>query len=153
MSLPLSRLNRIRAALAVPALFLGAPEAGAQCSLDAINLTFDNYDVFSTQDTLGTGYVYVTCDLGTSYTIALSTGNSNTYTPRALVTSSGAVLTYNLTSSASSTVAWDNGTNVYNSTGTGARQAIPVYGRIAAGQTRALVGFYSDTITATLTTR
>ena len=153
MSLSVSRLSRILGALAVPALLLGSADAGAQCTLDAATLTFDNYDVFSTQDTLGTGYVYVTCDLGVQYSIALSPGNSNTYTPRTLVMSGGAVLKYNLASSPGSRVAWDNGTNVYAGTGTGTQQAIPVYGRIAAGQTQARVGLYLDTITATLTTR
>lgn len=153
MSLPWSGLHRILAVLAVPALLLGSADAGAQCTLDAINLTFDHYDVFGTQDTPGTGYVYVTCDSGVPYTITLSTGISNTYTPRTLVTGGGAALKYNLTSSLSSGVAWDNGTNVYAGTGTGTRQAIPIYGRIAAGQTQARVGLYSDTITATLTTR
>ena len=152
MSFASSRLSWIGAALAVPALLLGSVDAGAQCALAAINLTFDNYDVFSTLDTLGTGYVYVTCDLGVQYTIALSTGVSNTYTARTLVTGSGTTLKYNLTSSPSAMVAWDNGTNLYAGTGTGTRQAIPIYGRIAAGQTQARVGLYSDTITATLAT-
>lgn len=142
-----------RAATGAVAVSVQRADAGAQCTLDAATLTFDNYDVFSTQDTPGTGYVYVTCDLGVQYSIALSPGNSNTYTPRALVMSGGAVLKYNLASSAGSMVAWDNGTNVYAGTGTRTRQAIPVYGRIAAGQNQARVGLYLDTIVATLTTR
>ncbi|HEY6926806.1 MAG TPA: spore coat U domain-containing protein [Steroidobacteraceae bacterium] len=145
--------NRFRATLAVPALLLGSAAADAQCTLDAVNLTFDNYNAFSTQDTLGAGYVYVTCDSGVQYTITLSTGISSTYMPRTLVTTGGAALKYNLTSSPGSALVWDNGTSVYAGIGTGTRQGIPVYGRIAAGQTQARVGLYSDTITATLTTR
>jgi|SRR5581483_3957462 len=156
MSVPSSRmsgLNRALVALAAPALLLGSVNASAQCTLETGNLTFDDYDVFSAQDTVGTGYIYVTCDLNVQYTIALTTGSSGTFTPRTLVMTGAPALRYNLTSSPSSGVAWDNVTNVYVGKGSGARQAIPVYGRIAAGQTGAMVGPYSDSLTVTLTTQ
>ncbi len=125
--------------------------APAHCSISTSGLVFPAYDVFNNADTLGTGYVYVTCDAGVRYRITLSPGaHSTDPRSRRLGNARGELLSYNPYTSRNFLLVWDNGTNVYAGTGTGHSQAIPVYGRIPARQ-NASAGHYSDTITIVIT--
>lgn len=146
--------RRAQARLAGFALLAFTASAFADCTLEATGLHFDHYDASNTQDAVGTGYISVKCDSGVQYTLTLSTGGSNSYSARALVRAEGGQLTYNLFQSQTQnpTLAWGDGTTAYQGIGNGTWQSIPVYGRIPAGQIRAAVGTYTDTITVILTT-
>ncbi len=98
--------------------------------------------------------VTATCSSGASYTIALGVGNGAgaTFASRKL-TSGPNALDYTLYTDAGRTTVWGDGTagsSLFNGTGSGAAQAIPVYGRIPSPQT-VPTGAYSDTIVVTLT--
>jgi len=125
------------------------PLSAATCNLDIQGVSFGNYDFLSSQDLDGVGHVTVTCDVSTSYTIALSQGNG-TYAVR-LMNSGPHQLAYNLYTDVSHTTVWGDGSSgstVVNGNGTNVDHA--VYGSAAAGQ-NPYVGSYSDAITVTLT--
>ncbi|HEX2827767.1 MAG TPA: spore coat U domain-containing protein [Burkholderiales bacterium] len=101
----------------------------------------------------GQSTVTATCSSGAPYTVALNvgTGSGATYAARRM-TSGGNTLVYNLYTDPSRSQVWGDGTggsNLSNGSGTGAAQAINVYGRITAGQT-VPTGTYTDTITVTI---
>ena len=98
--------------------------------------------------------ITATCSSGAAYTVALSAGNGAgaTFAQRRL-TSGPNTLNYSLYTDASRSIVWGDGTggsSVFNGSGSGAAQAIPVYGRIPSPQS-VPTGAYSDTIVVTLT--
>ncbi len=123
----------------------------AACGIDANNsINFGSYNPFDRQAKSSTGQISVTCD--TSFTLSLNPGSSTDYSQRAMRMGSN-VLRYNLFLNASQTIIWGDGTSstqVINGSGCVEACQYTVYGRIAAGQTRATPGIYSDSITATL---
>ncbi len=97
-----------------------------------------------------------TCTNGSGYTIGLSAGTTAgaTVGARKMIHSGGiSTLNYSLSTVSAGGTNWDDtgGANVAAGTGNGAAQNISVFGRIPSGQTSALAGTYSDTITATIT--
>jgi len=95
----------------------------------------------------------VTCASGIPYSLALSAGGGSGASFAARKLTSGAnTMEYSLYTDTGRTTVWGDGTSgsiTVNSTGTGAAQTIPVYGRITP-QT-VVVGAYTDTITVTMT--
>lgn len=98
--------------------------------------------------------ITATCSSGAAYTIALNAGNGTGATFASRKLSSGPnTLDYTLYTDPSRTVVWGDGTggsSVFNGSGSGAAQAIPVYGRIPSPQT-VPTGAYNDLIVVTLT--
>ena len=159
-----------RPAICCPALVTLALLAcgGAQaldCTVSATGVAFGVYDAVLAAPTDSTGNVTVRCThLGggavkTSYTLALSTGNSGSYGQRQL-RSGPSVLGYNLFDSATYLQVWGNGTGgsslvggtlLVNPGNFAINEAThPIYGRIPAQQA-ADSGTYNDTILVTLT--
>ena len=163
-------MNRYARSLAFFALLLAAATATAAtstttfsvtgtvvptCTVSAAALNFgaaipnpinSNVDAQST--------VTATCSTGAPYTIALNagTGAGATFAARRM-TSGGNTLVYSLFSDPGRATIWGDGTagsNMANGSGSGAAQAITVYGRIPSGQT-VPTGTYTDTITVTIT--
>jgi len=126
------------------------------CTVNANNLSFSNYDPTSGLVTDGTTTVSVTCTLGTPYQIGLNAGigSGATVNVRKMTRTSGGVqtLNYSLYQDASHSVVWGNTllTDTVTGTGTGLQQNVSVYGRIFASQ-NVPVASYQDTITATVT--
>jgi outer membrane usher protein len=105
-------------------------------------------------NTDATGQLNVTCTPLAAYTIALGNGqNGASVSTRKMKDGGANLIPYQLYKAAArgpgdvwgSTV----GTDVYSGTGTGAAQAIPVYGRVPAANVPA--GAYNDVVTATIT--
>ena len=122
------------------------------CSLSTSPVNFGNYSAI---DTYANGSVHVTCNIGISYTVSLSTGISGTYTPRTLASFGYYdTLNYNLYTSAAYTTIWGDATGVtgvISDTGNGSAQTQTVYGWIPAGQAAQANGTYSDSVTVTVT--
>ncbi len=141
------------------ALALGPAAAQAiVCSVDSVvPVSFGAYDPFDPSPTDGTGSITYTCSGAVaedSISLAISAGQSGTYSPRAL-TAGATGLPYTACLDASRTSPWGDGTqgtSTYTASGTGLNgtHVITVYGRIAAGA-NPVPGSYSDTLTVTLT--
>jgi spore coat protein U-like protein len=100
------------------------------------------------------GAVNATCSTNAAYTVALNrgAGAGATFAARRMTNGANGI-NYALYRNATRTQLWGDGTagsSVANATGSGASQALVVYGRIAGGQA-APTGSYSDTITVTVT--
>jgi spore coat protein U-like protein len=125
------------------------------CRIEAGNtLAFGPYDPTTVADATGSTTIRVRCTNGTSAPIALNDGlygNGGTCEDRAMANGSER-LAYELHQDASGANSWGCGAgNTYNYTATSAGwNTITVHGVIPAGQD-ALVGNYSDTVTATIT--
>jgi spore coat protein U-like protein len=100
-----------------------------------------------------TSTITATCSNSVPFSVALNAGNGVGATVITRKMSSGPnAVNYAMYTDAGRTNVWGDGTpgsSVNTLTGTGAAQAIPVYGRIPTGQTPA-IGIYSDTILVTL---
>jgi spore coat protein U-like protein len=134
--------------------------AALSCTTSAQAVAFGNYDPLSSLPTDSTGQVSVTCtnlvNLLVSYTVALSTGVSGSYSNRQLASGSNR-LNYNLYTDLTHLLVWGDGTsgtstvsNTFLVVLAGITANHTVYGRIPARQNVA-VGSYSDTITVTVT--
>ena len=98
--------------------------------------------------------ITATCSNGAGYTIALNAGSTplGTVAMRRME-AGGNTVNYTMFTDAGRASVWGDGTagtTVLNGSGSGAAQAIPVYGRIPAGQSPG-TGNYSDTVTVTIT--
>lgn len=129
----------------VLALLLLPATAFAQCSVNAVGVSFGSYDPFSDQNLDGTGSVSVACGPPTPYSISLGAGGG-TYLSRSM--SSGAyVLAYNLYTDATRTTVWGDGTaSTAVLQGSASPGSHTVYGRIP-GRQNARAGIYTDTVT------
>lgn len=181
------RLASRRGALLVAALFLlgslsfipQAAWATSSClgtltvTVSATGVTFGNYDVMNAAATPGTGSTTVsaTCNFSNlpftvSYSTALSTGGSGSFTPRSMA-AGAPTLQYNLYTTAALTTIWGDGTggtqtvsDTINGTcqnqffGFGINcsgsQRDTMYGNIPALQD-VVPGSYTDNITVTVT--
>jgi spore coat protein U-like protein len=124
------------------------------------SLAFGSYSAIAAKT--GTGTITVACfSLGSgmvTYTIALSAGNSGSFTTRHM-TLSGHNLNYNLYTSAALSSVWGDGTGgstlpsyMVPVTGTSASINYTVYGQIPSNQTTVPVGTnYTDSIAVTIT--
>lgn len=131
----------------------------ANCTISTAAVAFGAYDpivAHATAALTGTGTVTVTCTNGSTGTITLGQGaNANTGStdaaPLRQMASGVNRLAYSLYSDTARTVVFGNtaGTGVAR-TGTGAADAVTVYGSVAAGQNKP-AGSYADTVVATVT--
>jgi spore coat protein U-like protein len=122
----------------------------ASCLITATALAFGSY---TGAETDSASALSVTCTNTTTYSVGLNAGTSGgTATARQMAGTPAGTLFYALFSDAARTINWGDtgGTGIVLGTGSGLAQAIPVYGRVAAGQLVA-PGAYADTITATVT--
>lgn len=128
---------------------LAAPLASATCSLNAQGVNFGSYDYMSSQNLDSTGDITVTCDVGSSFSISLSTG-AGTYSSRRMQNGTHQ-LSYNLYTDPAHTMVWGDGTGGSATvSGSGTNVDEVVYGSAPAGQ-NPYIGAYSDAITVTLT--
>jgi spore coat protein U-like protein len=129
------------------------------CTVAAIPVNFGLYNPLTPTANTATGTVTVTCSgligLLESWTIALNTGLSATYSARQMFNGTSP-LSYNLYTSAAYSNVWGDGSGSTTLVSGGALLTIgdvvtpyTVYGRIPAGQDSA-AGTFMDTITVTL---
>lgn len=126
-----------------------APVAAATCGLNTQGVNFGSYDFQSSQNLDSVGHITVTCDVSTSYTIALSPGLTGTFASR-IMQSGAHQLAYNLYNDPAHASVWGDGTGnsvTVGATGTNADYA--VYGSVPAGQ-NPYIGSYSDVVTVTV---
>lgn len=144
---------------AVLVLFAASPaRAGtiSSCTVSAVGVAFGTYTPLQASALDMTGTINITCTGVTgrnAVTVDLSTGASNSYLTRTLVTGTY-TLNYNLYYDAAYTQVWGNGTGGSVQGGTIIRRrapnaTLPVYGAVAAGQDPA-PGTYGDTITVSV---
>lgn len=152
------------------ALILILPQsASALCIICSCSVSINSIVNFGTYNPLpgdvsdATGHFTVTCDLtlgllGT-YTVALSQGGSNSYSPRQMKSSSNNTLNYNLYTTAARNAVWGDGTSgttivsdptLLTLLGHVVRE-YDVYGRILGNQQTTPPGTYNDTIVVTVT--
>jgi len=127
-----------------------ASNAWSACGVNAQGVNFGNYDPFGRNNLDGAGNIAVTCDLGVTYTIALSSGGG-TYAARVMANGPHS-LRYNLYADASRMVVWGDGngsTVIVSGSGTATATNVTIYGRIPAAQ-NAHVGNYSDNVIVTV---
>jgi spore coat protein U-like protein len=130
------------------------------CDVTATSVPFGAYDPTSSSPLDATGTITVSCSVAligllSSWTLALSTGNSATYTPRRL-SNGAATLQYNIFTTAARSTIWGNnsgGTGVVSDSrtllvGNNSTQ-YTVYGRISPHQD-VRAGSYSDSIIVTI---
>ncbi len=90
------------------------------------------------------GNLNITCTQGTPYNIALKSDRKMLNQSTA-----GAVIPYTLYQDVNQSVIWGTDTNQsYTNTGIGAKQNVPVWGKIAKQDTNVPSGTYSDTVIA-----
>ena len=120
------------------------------CALSVTSVNFGAYSVFSlSPNNISGGGITITCtnSNGDPFDVTLSTGQSNNYASRVMVSGVN-TLNYNLYTSAARTSVWGDGTG-----GSSVMAAdkdhtttLSVFGQIPAGQD-ASVGIYTDRIT------
>lgn len=123
------------------------------CSTVTANtISFGAYNPLSKAAVDKNGNIGVTCTNGTPFTVDLNAGSGKnaSYAERKLTGPKGAVINYNLYSDSSHSTVWGDGkgkSGVVNGTGTGSVVNETVYGQIPAGQSGAVAGDYTDTVT------
>jgi spore coat protein U-like protein len=128
----------------------------ATCTIVAAPVNFGTYDITAPGDHTATGSVTVNCSQGAPVFVTLGqgvtpgTGSTDAVPARQMDAGTGTMLGYNLFQDAGFTRAWGNtaATSVGTS-GTGANQALVVYGVIPAGQA-VPSGTYQDSVIATV---
>ncbi len=143
----MNRLFRIGAAFCLGSL--AAPAAAAVCTVTPQGVSFGSYDPLVASALDGGGNINVNCDLLTSFTVALSTGNSGSFAERRM-TAGTPYLAYNLYSDVARAMIWGDGVTAANITSVGTNVDLPVYGRMPALQ-NIPANTYADTITVTVT--
>lgn len=136
------------------ALLPGTAWAPARCTVSGTTVAFGVFNPFGSTLT-STGTITVACHGGpppATYTIALSTGNSGSFSSRNLSSGTDA-LNYNMYTSSSYTSIWGDGTGG-SVTVTGSDESktktYTVYAQLPAPQ-GVTPAAYSDTITVTVT--
>jgi spore coat protein U-like protein len=122
----------------------------ATCVIGTAPLAFPAYNTVTAVQVDGTGTVTVTCTNTAPYTIGLDNGANFAAGSRGMAGPGGSRLNYAVFQDAGRTTAWGAGASALAGAGTGAAQALTVYGRIAAGQTSAQPGAYADSVVATV---
>jgi spore coat protein U-like protein len=121
----------------------------ASCTVAATDLAFGNYDPVTSSPTPGTSTVTVTCTNGAAYTVGLDNGGHYSSSTRHMIGGQGGteLLAYGLYQDLSHSTAWGDtvGVDRQAGTGSGAEQALTVYGLIPAQQA-VHTGSFSDTI-------
>jgi spore coat protein U-like protein len=138
-------------AIAVGAWLFAAPAFPA-CQITSVSdVVFGNYDVFSTMpNNNGVGSLSINCKGGSTATVKLSTGLSNTFATRTL-RNGPQVIAYNLYTSIARNIVWGDGSGGTSVMSVRRNNAaiLNVFGSIPAGQD-AMVGTYTDTIVVTI---
>ena len=130
------------------------------CSISTTDISFGAYDAVGANAAaplMATGGVSSTCTTGASGNIKISQGlnanddSSDSDPMRRMVAAGDATsfLDYEVFSDSGRSVVWENGTGVPY-TGTGSAVPLTVYGSVAAAQTSAVQGSYSDTLTVAI---
>ena len=125
----------------------------AACSITANALNFGNYNPVSGTPLNAATTLEITCTNGAAYEVGLSAGlGAGASVATRFMTNGGNQLAYSLYSDAARTSVWGetSGVNTVSGTGSGALQALTVYGQIPGGQS-VPSGLYTDTVTATIT--
>lgn len=121
-------------------------------SVPATDIDFSSHSSTAT-NVDSTGTLTVNCTNGTPYTIGLNDGahenNGSRHMAGQDAQNTGVYVPYQLYTDSGRSVAWNDTSNTYGGTGTGAEQALTVYARVAAMNVSA--GDYLDTVTATIT--
>ena len=126
------------------------------CSVSGTALSFGSFDVLSGANVDAQSTLTASCTAGSSFSIALDAGSGAgaTTTSRKLtrVANGTGALSYSVSAGSAGGANWGGAgeTGVASGTGSGMPQAIPVYGRITAGQSAAAMGLYNDTLIATI---
>lgn len=118
------------------------------CSIDNSSLSFGTYTAGQTSNLDGQGTIRVRNCLNSQVTITLDGGSSGDVNNRQLASGANR-LNYQLYKDPGRTQIWGNGQNAASMQILQDPANIPVYGRIAAGQS-VPAGTYSDTVTITL---
>jgi spore coat protein U-like protein len=122
------------------------------CTVSATGVNFGSSGPISS-NVDAAGSVSVQCTKATPYTVALSGGNAGASDPTQRRMSKGTeAITYGLYQNAARSQPWGgtSGLNTVGGTGTGAGQALTVYGRVAAQSTPS-PGTYVDSVVVTVT--
>ena len=123
----------------------------ASCTLAASNMSFGSV---ATLDTIrdAMGGVSVTCSAGATFNIGMNGGaNGGTGGTNRRMASGAGHITYGLYRDAGRSQPWYTDANgMLSSTGTGANQNLPIYGRVPAQPTPA-AGNYTDAVIVTIT--
>jgi spore coat protein U-like protein len=137
--------------------FVVSATVAKNCVINAPNLDLGSFD--GTNDLAVSSAITVNCTSGTTFSVDLSPGSSNSYAMRTLVNGTDH-LNYNLYTSGGYGTVWGDatgGTGHATGTGTGMgvpqQQSLTVYGRLLASDNTGPVsaGTYNDTIVATIT--
>lgn len=154
-------MKPLRALGIVLAICFGCGVACASCTVSATSVAFGTYSPLSGAPDPSTGTVTLQCTAPStillSWTIALSTGNSGTYSNRAMSDGAGN-LAYQLYEDSAYQTIWGDGTNGTSEVsgsqllqiGLTYTQSYTVYGLIPGGQ-NAAPGTYDDSIVVTVT--
>lgn len=141
-------LRRVVLGLFMIVLSVHASIAVASCTASTQAVVFGNYDVFSQAALQGVGGIEVSCSPAATYSISLSTGNGS-FQQREML-GGGAILYYNLFTSAAYSVVWGDGSGASSTVaGTGELEFHTIYGLVPAGQ-NLRAGNYTDTIVVTI---
>jgi spore coat protein U-like protein len=142
-------------AASVTATFTVTATINPACTIQATQLDFGTY---ADAQVDGQSTITVTCTNTTGWEVALNEGSSAgaTVGNRRMTGPGPSNLNYGLFTDAARTITWGDhpalpGQNTVTGTGTGAGQALTVFGRIPAGQRTPRPGAFLDTITATVT--
>ena len=140
--------QRLACLLGAMGMLAVAPLHAAICNLSVQPLDFGNYDFQSSQDLESVGHVIVTCDVSSSFTIALSPG-TGTFAARSMQNGTHQLF-YNLYTDPTRTMVWGDGSGGSTAVGdSGIEVDRTVYGSVPAGQ-NPYIGVYNDAITVTL---
>lgn len=138
----------------------GAAWAKATCTTSATTLAFGTSISPFGSTLTPTGTVTVACTKGsttTTFTIALSAGNSGSFAQRYMKDSASNHLNYNIYTSSALTTVWGNntgGSSMVSGVNEAATTTYTMYGELPLPQTLGTATYpdaYSDTITITVT--
>jgi|TARA_B100000767_G_C19629077_1_gene477419 spore coat protein U-like protein len=135
---------------------------GTACTVTTQNIVFGEYKpttVHASSDLIAQGGITHTCTVGTTGKVIIGQGSnasdaSTDATPLRFMAASGVPtkLRYDVFSNEGRTASWKNvvDSGVALPTSTGVAQIMPVYGKIAGGQTNIAAGSYSDVLAVTV---
>ena len=133
---------------------------GMNCTISTADIAFGAYDAIvdnATTDLDAVGSVTTTCTVGSAGKVIIGQGlgapdGSTDEDPiRRMSGPSGDFLIYQVYSDDDRSVVWTNDTDTgVEYTANGSAQVMPVYGRVAKGQTTVAEGSYSDTLLVTV---
>jgi spore coat protein U-like protein len=126
----------------------------ANCTVSTTAVAFGSVNTLSGSAVDATGGISVACTSGTVWAASAGAGSGTgaTFASRKM-TSGSDLLNYSLFTDSGRSSVWGDGTggtSTVGNTGTGSAQPVTIYARIAAGQTSAPTGSYSDTVSVTV---